>query len=409
MTVLSTLGLAARSIRRSLVRTIFTGTGLVLGVLAITLSVASGEGARRAVEKQWRAMVGNLDALFVSPGGPAQRGMATTEAAIATLTQDDARAIAAGVPNVADVAIEQSAFNVGIEARGKSGATALLGVSTNWAALRGDRLAQGTMFSDGQNDAVARVAVLGDEVARVYFGGANPLGQHLSVSGVDVEVVGVLGENGAGPGGVSMDNLVLIPINTAARRVFNRSNLNQVRVRMRDPSRADETAAAVTKLLRERHQLAPAQLEDFRISTPRAMLARRQSVDSSLRRAVLWVGVLVLALGGVMVANLTYVSTADRTPEIGMRRAVGARRGDILRQFWTEAAAVALVAGAVGTGLSIAAIAVGSGAMRYPLAVSWPVTGLALCATIVVGLVAGYFPARRASALPPAGVLRRQE
>ena len=210
-------------------------------------------------------------------------------------------------------------------------------------------------------------------------------------------------------GGASMDNLVLVPINTSARRVFNRSNVNQVRVQMTDPSRSEETAAAVTKVLRERHQLAPGQLDDFRLATPQAMMARRKSVDTSLRRTILWVGVLVLVLGGVMVANLMYAAAADRTPEIGMRRAVGAKRADILRQFWAEAAAVALLAGVVGVGLSLAAIAVGQSALHYQLAVSWPVTALALGGTVLVGLVAGYFPARRASALPPAEVLRRQE
>lgn len=139
MTLGTAASLAARSLRRSPLRAVLTGAGLIIGVVAITLSVASGEGARRAVMQQWRAMVGNLDALFVSPGGAAQRGMATMENSTATLTPDDAIAVRAGVPNVNDVAIEQSAFNVGVEANGRNGTTALLGVSPNWSALRGER------------------------------------------------------------------------------------------------------------------------------------------------------------------------------------------------------------------------------------------------------------------------------
>jgi len=410
MTLASAVRLAARSVRRAPLRSLFTGAGLVAGVLAITLSVASGEGARRAVEKQWRAMVGTLDALFISPGGSAQRGMATMESSTATLTPDDAMAIRAGVPNVRDVGTEQTAFGAGVEANGRNGTTALLGVSPNWAALRGDRISAGAMLTDEQNEGFERVVVLGDDVARTFFDGPSAaVGQHIKISGIDFQVVGVLEKNGAGPGGASMDNLVLVPINTTARRVFNRSNVNSIRVRLVDPAQSDATSAAVTKLLRERHQLAPGQLSDFRISTPQAMMARRRSVDSSLRRTVMWAGVLVLVLGGVMVANLMYASTTDRTPEIGMRRAIGATRSDILRQFWTEAVAVSLLAGATGVLLSVAAVAVGSSALRYPLATSWPVTALALGATIAIGLIAGYFPARRAAALPPADVLRRQE
>jgi putative ABC transport system permease protein len=408
MTLGTAASLAARSLRRSPLRAVLTGAGLIIGVVAITLSVASGEGARRAVMQQWRAMVGNLDALFISPGGAAQRGMATMENSTATLTPDDAIAVRAGVPNVNDVAIEQSAFSVGVEANGRNGTTALLGVSPNWSALRGDRIAQGAMFTAQQNDEVARVAVIGDDLAKLYFAGGSAVGQRIKVSGIDLEVVGVLERNGAGPGGASMDNLVLIPINTSARRVFNRANINQIRVQMVDPSKSDETSAAVTALLRQRHQLAEGQLDDFRISTPRAMMARRQNVDSSLRRTILSVGVLVLVLGGVMVANLMYASTADRTPEIGMRRAVGAKRGDILRQFWAEAAGVSILSGVLGVLLSLVAVVVGSRVLHYPLAVSWPVTGMALAATIIIGLAAGYFPAHRASAMSPADVLRRQ-
>jgi putative ABC transport system permease protein len=409
MTSASGIQLAVRTIRRSPVKAVLTGTGLLLGVLAITLTVASGGGARRAVERQWRAMVGNLDALFISPGGPAQRGMATMENSIASLKQEDALAIAAGVPNVQAVAIEQSAFGVPIRTPARTGTTALLGVSPNWVTLRGDRVTSGAMLTPEQNESVARVVVLGSDVARDYFPPGGAVGGRLDVGGVSFDVVGVLEPNGAGPGGASMDNLVLVPVNTTARRVFNRAHINSIRVQMKEPDRSDETAAAITRLLRERHQLAPGQIDDFRISTPRAMMARRQNVDTSLRRTILYSGLLALLLGGVMVANLMFAGTAQRAPEIGVRRAMGATRADIMRQFWLEGVMIAGLAGALGVVLSLGAIGVGSRALGYQLAASWPVTAAALVATIAIGLVAAYFPARRAAGLPPADALRRQE
>ena len=408
MTTAAAVTLALRSIRRSPLKATLTGAGLLVGVIAITVTVASGEGARRAVEQQWKAMVGNLDALFVSPGGPAQRGMATMENSNASLRPEDALAIAAGVPNVKAVAIEQSSFGVPVKGNGKNGTTALLGVSPNWAELRGDRTQLGTMLSAEQNEAVARVAVLGADVARDYFASGNAVGGRLDVAGVSFDVIGVLEPNGAGPGGASMDNLVLVPINTTARRVFNRTHINSIRVQMTDPDRGDETAAAITRLLRERHQLATGQLDDFRISTPRAMMARRQNVDTSLRRTVLYSGLLALLLGGVMVANLMIAGTSERAPEIGVRRAMGATRSDIRNQFWVEGMMVSAVAGVLGVITSVVAIAVGSRALGFRLATSWPVMLAALAATVVIGLVAGYFPARRAAALAPADALRHQ-
>ena len=409
MTATSTVQLALRTIRRSPLKAALTGLGLLLGVLAITLTVASGEGARRAVEQQWKAMVGNMDALFISPGGPAQRGMATMENSNASLKAEDALAIAAGVPNVKAVATEQSSFGVSVRTPSKTGTTALLGVSPNWAQLRGDSVAAGSMLTGEQNESVARVVVLGSDVARDYFPSGNAIGGRIEISGIAFDVVGVLEPNGAGPGGASMDNLVLVQINTTARRVFNRAHVNSIRVQMKNPDESDETTPGVTRLLRERHQLAPGQIDDFRISTPRAMMARRQNVDTSLRRTILYSGILALVLGGVMVANLMFAGTVQRAAEIGVRRAMGATRGDIMRQFWTEGVMVSVLAGLLGVVLGLVAVGVGSRLLGYKLAASWPVTAAALASTIGIGLVAAYFPARRAAALPPAAALRRQE
>jgi putative ABC transport system permease protein len=401
--------LSLRSVRRAPVKAFLTGAGLFLGVLAITLTVASGEGTRRVVIRQWRAMVGNMDALFISPGGPAQRGMATIENSITTLTPEDAAAIAAGVPGVKQVATEQHAFGVGAQVGDRNGTLALFGVSPNWVDIRGDHPQRGAMFSDEQNQAVERVALIGNDVAREFFPDVDPVGRAITVAGVSFQVQGVLQQNGAGPGGISLDNLVLVPILTSSRRVFNHTHLNQVRVQLTDPDRSESAIQAVTALLRGRHQLAPGQLDDFRVSSPRAMIAQRRTADTALQRTILWVGILALILGGVMVANLMYAAAAQRTPEIGMRRAAGATRGDILRELWTEAILISTSAGVAAVMTSLLAIAAGARLLRLALAVSWPVTALALGATAAAGLIAGYWPARRAAALEPAEILRRQE
>jgi putative ABC transport system permease protein len=398
--------LAARTLRRNPGRTTLMSLGLIVGVASITLTVATGEGARRAVQKGFKAMVGALDVLFVQPGGTAQRGMASVQTSVASLSEADANAIAASVPNVRAVGAQQSEFGAAIEANGHNGTTALLGSTPNWAMIRGDSIAEGAYFSDQANQEMARVAVIGADVAREYFGGASAIGQHVRVKGIDFEVVGVLATNGAGPGGASMDNLVYVPLATAERRVFNRDNLSIISVKLIDQSRWSETQDAVTKLLRERHAKSGDELNDFRVSSPQAMIARAANVDTTLRKALLWVGALSLLIGGVVIANLMFAGTVSRSREIATRRAVGASRTAVLRQFWAEAFLVSVFAAVVGAGLALLVTEGGARLMRMQLAVSWPVTLGAIGATVLIGALAGYFPARRAATIPPAVALR---
>lgn len=401
--------LATRSVRRSPWRALLTGIGIVIGVASITLTVATGEGERRAMMAGWKAMVGSMDLLFVSPGGKAQRGMASMQNSIATLKADDALAIQGSVPNVKAVGMQQSEFRVPIESGGKNGTTALLGVTPEWNAQRGDRVAAGRFLNEQDQQTMARVALIGVDVARTYFPNAQAVGQRLRISGVEFEVVGVLETLGAGPGGASMDNLIYVPLATSSRRVFNRDFLSSIQVKLNDVDRAMETQAAVEALLRQRHSIARAELDDFRVINPMAMVAQQRSVDSSLRRNITLVGILALLLGGVLVANLMYAATLGRTREIGMRRAVGATRRDILQQFWVEGVATCAFAGIVGAAVSLLLIAGSGRFIKAPLAVSWPVTLGAVAATAGIGLIAGYFPARRAAGLAPAEVLRTQQ
>ena len=398
--------LAGRTVARNKARTALMSIGLIVGVVSITLTQATGEGARRAVRQSFKAMIGALDVLFVQPGGAAQRGMANLESSITTLTAADAEAIAQSVPNVKAVGVQQSALSAPIEVAGKSGTTALFGSSPNWVALRGDSVAEGAFYTEDDDRAMARVAVIGADVARDYFPTGSAVGQSLRVSGVDFKVVGVLAPNGAGPGGVSIDNLVYIPFETGRRRVFNRDNLTLMSVKLVDPNKWAETQGAVHALVRQRHGRSGDQLDDFRVSSPEAMMARVASVDTTLRKALLWVGVLALVIGGVVVANLMFAATVSRRTEIATRRAVGATRSDVLRQFWAEAVLVSATAAAVGAAIAVVLTQLGAGMMRMQLAVSWPVTGGTIATTVAIGALAGYFPARKAAALAPSEALR---
>ncbi len=396
---------AARTLRRSKWRSIAMGLTLTIGVLAITLTVATGEGARKGVEKSFRSMLGAFDVLLIQPGGPAMRGMARPGSSVTTLTPDDIRAISTQVPNVRDASMAQTGFRATIDVAGKNGTTTLFGVTPNWFALRGDAFAAGMPFTNDDANSMARVAVVGSDIARIYYGG-DAVGQHIRVSGSDFQIVGVLAPHGAGPGGASLDNVVDVPLETTRRRVFNRDNIELATLKLARPADWAATQAAVTTLLRERHGIRPPTLDDFQVTSPEALITRYAKVDSTLRRAFFWVGFLALAIGGVVVASLMFTAASTRRLEIGTRRAVGATHGDILAQFWMEAMMIASMAGLTGAVLGVALTQAGARMMRIPLAVSWPVTIGAMAITFGVGVLAGYFPARRAASESPASALR---
>ncbi|MEO8910237.1 MAG: ABC transporter permease [Gemmatimonadaceae bacterium] len=400
------LRLAVRTIRRAKWQTLAMGATLAVGVLSITLTVATGEGARRGVEKSFRSMLGAFDVLLIQPGGPAMRGMARQGNSVTTLTADDIRALSTSVPNIREASMAQTEFKAPVDAAGKNGTTTLFGVTPNWFSIRGDSIAAGAPFTDDDSRTMSRVAVVGADIARTYFGSANTVGQRIRVSGIDFTIVGVLAANGAGPGGFSLDNLVEIPLETARRRVFNRENIDLATLKLARPEAWATSQSAVIELLRKRHQIRPPTLDDFQVTSPQAIIARVATVDSKLRRAFFWVGFLALGIGGVVVANLMYAAAAARRSEIGMRRAVGATSDDILAQFWAEAVLIALLAAITGTVLGVLLIQGGASMMRVPLALSWPVTLGTAAITLALGAFAGYFPARRAAALSPAVALR---
>jgi len=404
----ATVRLVLRTLRRNKGRSFVMALGFIVGVVSITLTEATGEAARTAVRQSFRAMIGDLDVLLVQPGGDAQRGRANLETSITTLTADDAAAIRQSVPNVADVGVAQVELGAVVEANGRNTTTPLFATSANYAVIRGDSMAQGAFFTDDDGRALARVAVIGSDVARELFP-TGAVGQHLRMKAIDFTVVGVIAPNGAGPGGFSMDNIAYIPFETARRRVFNRDYLNIVNIKLANPSRWAQTAAAVHALVRQRHGTTGAALDDFRVTSPQAMIARMAGVDSTLRRMLVWIGGLALVIGGIVVAVLMLAAASARRIEIAVRRAVGATRADIRGQFWSEAALISAAAAVIGAAIANGVIAAGAFMMRAQLSMPWAATLGAVLVTIAIGTAAGYLPARRAASIAPADALRAAE
>jgi len=410
----STWALALRTLRRYPGRTVLMGLGLAIGAASITVTLATGQGARRVVENRLKVMIGELDVLLIVQGGPADRGTSHLQSSVTTLVRGDADAIQSSVPNVKAVLSEQIDLGATVEANGRNTTASVTGATPNWAMVRGDSLTAGSLFTDADDAALERVAVVGSDLATEFFPEGNAVGRRIRVRGVDFEIVGVLAKRGGATNPLSamffnVDFVIYVPLATAQRRLLNREHLNMIRVKLEKSSRWAETEGAIETILRERHAISAGEQDDFRVLSPEVMIARSAGVTTPLRRAVLWIGALSLVIGGVVIANLMFAATAARCREIGTRRAVGASRTDVLRQFWAEAVLVAGGAAATGTALASLWAVVGSRYLDKAMVLTWPTTLATVLAAVGIGTLAGYFPARRAATVPPAVALRHAE
>lgn len=400
--------LALQTLKRHKRRAFAMGTTLMIGVLAITLTIATGEGARLEVERSFRSMLGSFDVLMVMPGQASQQG-GPQDAGITSLTVEDIQTLGASVPNIRDVSMAQASYNIDIAGNGATGTTSVWAVTPNWTSMRGDSISAGSTFSTDEVQSMARVAIIGHAVAETYLSSGSPLDQEIRIGGNSYKVVGTLAPQGAGPGGANMDNIVYIPLETGQRRFFNRDYIDFASLKLIDPSKWEETQGAVISLMRQRHGIAEGGTDDFRVSSPAAMISQYKEMDSLLRTTFLWVGVIALAIGAAIIASLMYSATRKRRKEIGLRRALGATEKDILAQFWSEAIVIAGIAAVIGVVIGLGVTKAAASMMRIQLAVSWSVTLGAAIVTMLIGAAAGYFPARKGAGEHPGMALRETE
>ena len=405
MKILSTVRVSLKGLTANKLRTFFMMLGVLIGIAALTVIVSVGQGAKLQVMQRMEKM-GAFGAVMVVPGGGVTRGMGGVDTVPATLTAEDAQAIQAEVPNVADVALVQSKQNVAIKFGGQSATTMLWGVTPNYPKIRPTPLARGEFFGPEEQASTARVAIVGQDTAAALFGDADPLEQSIRIENVPFKVIGILKKMGASPGGGNLDDRILIPQATAGRRLFNVTHLTQLVIQIQDKERVAASADQVRALLRERHHIAAGMPEDFGVRIAEQMLGVLTGTSQTLTVFLSIVAGLSLLVGGFIVMNIMLISVSERTQEIGLRRAVGARRRDILLQFILEAGAVTAAGGLVGVLLGVGGALAASRLLGWPAAISWPAILGAVCFAGLVGLVFGVQPARKAAALHPVQALR---
>jgi putative ABC transport system permease protein len=398
---LSSILLALRSIRRNLLRSFLTILGIVIGVSAVITMVTLGNGATLAVQNQISGLGTNL--LQIRPGqrmGPGSGGAPTFKD-----TYVDA--IAQQIGGIYAVAAEGRATAT-VVAGGRNWSSSVIGSTNEWLKTGNWQLATGREFTAEEIRAGAAVCIIGATVRRELFGNADPMGELMRVKEFSCEIIGVLASKGQGAFGNDQDDMVLVPLNTLQRRITGSKRIGTLLVSMADGSEPERVKASLRQLLRELRKLSPADEDNFNILDTKQLadtLSGTTQVMTMLLGAVAGVSLLV---GGIGIMNIMLVSVTERTREIGLRLAIGALEREVLLQFLIEAVVLAALGGLIGIALATLASVVLAGVMGVPYVFNVSVNLLSFVFSAGIGVVFGYFPARRAARLDPIEALRHE-
>jgi putative ABC transport system permease protein len=399
---LNTLLLALRSIRRNLMRSFLTVLGIVIGVSAVITMVTLGNGATQAIQSQIAGLGTNL--LQLRPGqrmGPGGGGGGPA------FEVADAEAIASQIGGVAAVAPE-SRTGATLVANGRNWSSLVTGSDNEWLKIGNWTVASGREFSSDEMRAGSAVCLIGETVRRELFGNREALGEPLRVKQISCNIVGVLGAKGQGAFGNDQDDMVLVPIKTLQRRLTGNTRVNTLLISMDEGSDAERVKSSLTQLMRERRKLASGDEDNFNVLDTKQLgetLSGTTRILTTLLGAVAAVSLLV---GGIGIMNIMLVSVTERTKEIGLRLAIGALEREVLMQFLIEAVVLAAIGGLIGIVLATGASIGLSALMDVPYVFNPGVNLLSFLFSAGIGVVFGYFPARRAARLDPIEALRHE-
>ena len=404
-----TMRTAWRALARNLLRSLLTMLGVVIGVAAVIAMVSVGQGADASVQAQIANLGTNI--IMVVPGATTASGVRSGWGGASTLTVGDAKAIEKECASVAAVAwVKREIAQVSYGNQNWS--TAIQGSPPSFPTVRDWPVAAGRFFAASEEESGAKVAVLGRTVVEQLFApGEDPLGVTIRVRSVPFRVIGVLGRKGQTSWGQDQDDVVIVPFTTAERRVLGTTFLGTVSMIFVSAASAGEAAAAekeVHRVLAARHRTAPGEEEDFTIRSMAEMFATSVEASRVMTRLLAAIASISLLVGGIGIMNILLVSVTERTREIGVRLAVGAKARHILLQFLVEAMVLSTAGGVLGMLLGVGVAALIGRLAGWPILVSPPAIALALVFSCTVGLLFGVYPARRAAHLDPIAALRHE-
>ena len=410
MSLLESLTIAVRSLCVNKLRSALTALGIIVGVAAVVCMISVGAGAQADVAEKIRMLGANL--LVVMPGAQSPGGARLEAGTQATLTEEDASAIRRELNDVL-VAAPLLAHSAHIVARGKNWATNVAGITTDYLIARDWRLSSGRPFTESELEIGDKVAIVGSVIVKELFDGAPSLGETIRIGNVPFTIIAVLENKGEGVGR-SQDDVVFIPLSAGKSRVLGavrggtREALDFIAVKVSDPVAIPEVKGQLEALLRQRHRLRSDAASDFHIENPMDVLATRQRANRTLNYLLIAVASVSLIVGGISIMNIMLVSVTERTREIGLRMAVGARRRDIRRQFLIEAMTLSAAGGVIGALIGAAAAAIIAWKAAWPVLISPWALLLACGFAGGVGVFSGLYPAYRASQLDPIVALRSE-
>jgi putative ABC transport system permease protein len=405
MDIGNTIRIAARAIRRNKIRSMLTMLGVIIGVASVIAMIALGSGARAAIDQQIQSQGTNV--IYVSAGSFG-RGPGTVRqgaGSVSTLTLEDAQAIAQQVPTVQRVSPVVRG-RVQVIAGNQNWNTSIEGGNEDYLEIRNWPLTSGANFTPRDILVAEKVCLLGSTVVLNLYPDQDPVGQVIRVRNMPFRVVGVLAPKGQGQFGQDQDDLLVAPYTTVQKKVLGVTSIQQVLVSAVSSDAVEETATEITRLMRERHRIANPEEDDFSVRTVEEMAATRVEMARTMTLLLMSVASVSLLVGGIGIMNIMLVSVTERTREIGLRMAVGARTRDILRQFLAEAVGLSVAGGAFGVVVGVVASQGLTRFLSWPTAITTASIVIAFAFSGAVGVFFGYYPARKAANLDPIEALR---
>jgi putative ABC transport system permease protein len=399
-----TIKLALRAIGMNKMRAFLMMLGVIIGITTLTVIVSVGKGASAKVMKTVQNFGSNAVMVFAGGG----KVLGPPDEKTNTLTLEDAQAVMQEVKGIRsmDTALLRLGRTVKYEENNTNtmiyGGTVNYGDAWEWSVESGDYFTEEDMAS------MARVAVIGKTVVNELYGPTDPIGTNIKIENVNFKVVGVLAPRGTSPMGMDMDSRIVIPYTTASRRVFNTPYINLIRMAVVDTNHVDKIESDVAALLKERHHIQPGFPEDYRVRGASSVSRMAKGMMGTLNLFLGLVSLISLVVGGVVVMNIMLISVGERVKEIGLRRAVGARKKDIRNQFLIESSLITLMGGIIGVlvGLVVAVLLPIVSKGKMPAMPSWEPFVLGFIFSVLVGILAGIHPAKRAAEMDPVIALK---